>query len=206
MGKFILIILLFLPLVGCSTVNNSKSSDSFVSSSTKKNSEAYINKLKASSSHNHCYIHYYRYDNQPSSYSDWMVWAFNVGDDYGTRFDWKGRTQVDLNTVTGDADVDEAGAVVDIDLTRTYIAAVDLPRPNGTIISVGDNTFNNGSLMVHISRVTRNSGGTRNNDGESIFIELTNYKISLSDEEFSYHVFLLQSNTENPFSIPTFLD
>ena len=200
MKKVFLIIPLFLPLIACSTSNDNNETDF-----SEKNSEVYMKKLNASSSHNHFYIHYYRYDNQPSSYSDWMVWAYNVGDDYGTRFDWNGRTQIDLNTVTGDAVVDEAGAVVDIDLSSTYIA-MQTYGANGTIISVGDNDFNNNSLTISILKVTPNSGGNRNSDGRPVVIDLTDYKISLTNESFAYHIFLLESNTENPFSTPTFLD
>ena len=201
MKKISIVILLFLPLIACSSTNSGD--DSGDSTPTKKNSEVYMEKIGDSSLNNHLYIHYYRYDNQASSYSNWLVWAYNVGDDYGTRFDWSGRTQIDLNTVTGDASIDEAGAVVDIELGKTYVSMQT--SIGGTFVSVGDNVFDNDSLTLLILSTTINQGFSRNTDGSPIVINLSDYKIMRNEKTF-YHVFLLQSNTNNPLSVPTFLD
>ena len=168
--------------------------------------DAYMASLAESSLPNHLYYHYYRYGNSPSVYSDWDVWAWPYKPDAGegTRFDWDGRTQSsDGLTATGDAKIGKlGGAVVDIDLTKTYQAGWDNADKKMHITTTTFAGATSIGLQIVNSATRTSSSGFWKNDGSNVYIKLDDYKMALSGGGEAYHVFVIQNDVPHPSPTP----
>lgn len=141
------------------------------------------------SEENHLYIHYLRFNNEPSEYSDWDIWAWPKSKD-GTNFDFA--------TENGTIYVDElGGAYCDIDLTKTYSQAGWL---NGSYVPGYTMSFmTNGELTTDVGfqivkKSTReNKDSYWTNDGDDNMVTLSKAKWSNG----SYHIFCVQNNVPN---------
>ncbi|OPZ35128.1 MAG: Alpha-amylase precursor [Tenericutes bacterium ADurb.BinA155] len=192
------------------------------SSHTDEQVKAYMKGLASSSAGNHLYVHYYRYDNQPSSYADWDIWVWQnqptAGE--GHKFDWTGRTQ-DASSPTlaasGNANVDDfGGAVIDVDLSKVYDGGWDNTnkKMGGTKVSYQYTDVDSGEsklcwkvgyqIVQSSSRTaTVTSGdGFWSNDGSNQFAYLDDFKMANDDGTTSYHVFYLQDNIGNNAAKP----
>ena len=176
-------------------------------SHTEEEVKAYVEGLKESSVKDHLYFHYYRFDNSPSSYSDWDIWCwpYRPKEGEGTRFDWVGRTtSADKLSAKGDAIIDEfGGAVADIDLTKTYDGGatqggkkiggteVDYYQKDGKTLDTQI-----GIQVVKSSSRTKPEGKFWTNDGGDLHIDLEDdaqvMKITTKDGGTAFHVFSLQ--------------
>lgn len=175
--------------------------------------DEYMKGLAASGKKDHLYIHYFRFGNKSSAYSDWDVWCWpyapTAGE--GMKFDWAGRTQ-NLSSPTyaasGDATTDSfGGAYVDIDLTKTYRGGwdSDAKTMGGSAVSyyAGNDPAQGldskiGFQIVRSSTRTASSSdnpdGFWANDGHNQFLTLDECLLKNASGENTYHVFCLQDN------------
>ena len=158
---------------------------------------------------NHLYYHYYRFNNQPSEYYDWDVWAWSYAPTpgEGTKFDWIGKDQNVTPKeahASGTAEVDEyAGAYVDIDLTKTYKGGW-----NSGTKKIKDETVSYAgakSIGLQIVKTSTRTGSGQfwTNDGSNLYIKLDDYAVDLGNNEKAYHIFVVQDNVQNPSLVPT---
>ncbi len=170
-----------------------------------KTAQAELEKWIEVSQPNHFYYHYYRFDNQPSSYADWDVWAWSYYPEAGegAKFDWVGRTQSeDKMSATGDAILDQyAGAYIDIDLTKTYYGGWD--NVNEKILStpVSYATSTQLGLQIVKSSTRKSASGFWTNDGSNLYINLEDYAVPVTGGT-AYHVFVVQDNVQDPSATP----
>lgn len=160
--------------------------------------------MASSSVANHLYFHYLRYDNTPSSYAPWDIWAWQykptAGEGY--KFDWKGRTtSSDKLSATGDATTDLfGGAYVDIDLMSTYDVGW-----NSSSTVIGGKSVSYATTGAVCSKIgfqivkssTRKGSGFWTNDGSNIYVEISKYSFDNSDGSKSYHIFAHQDDVQN---------
>ena len=224
-----IVFLLAITAVGCRNEKNSSSdpissSDSSTTSSSssslrdtpvhgEKEVEDYMNGLRDSSKENHLYIHYYRYDQTSSDFSDWDVWAwpYKPKEGEGYRFDWDGKTPSANNvSSTGSAKLDSFGyATVTIDLTKEYDGGwnSNSKTMGGTKTNFyadeAKTTFDSqiGIQIVKTSSRT-SASGFWTNDGGNLYITLENHALLNSDNTTSYHVFLTEDHIQSPTSRP----
>ena len=184
-----------------------------ITSHTTDEINEYVDNLKKTSSANHLYVHYYRFNNTASSYNDWDVWAwpYKPKEGEGVRFDWVGRTQsADRLTATGDAKVDSFSyATVDIDLTKDYDGGW-----NATTKTMGGKTTNfyadeakttldtKVGIQLVQSETRTSSSGFWKNDGGNLYVTLNDFAMQNKDNTTSYHVFLVQDNVQSATALP----
>lgn len=158
---------------------------------------AYMENIKKSSVANHLYYHYFRYK---EDYNDWDVWAWSykptAGE--GARFDWIGRTtSSDGLSATGEAETDEAGAYIDIDLNRVYNGgwSSKTKTMGGTDVSFEGAT--QVGLQIVRSETRTSSSGFWVNDGSNLFVKLEDFAVPLDGGGVAYHVFAVQDQVQN---------
>ena len=150
----------------------------------------YMENLKRTSTANHLYYHYYRFN---GDYAPWDVWAWpykpKAGE--GAKFDW----------VTSLSD-SKGGACIDIDLSKDYDGGWNA----GTHVMGGTNVNFTGSTQVGLQIVqsaSRNSdSGFWVNDSGQIYVALENYALELTNGGVAYHIFVVQDNVQEPSAIP----
>ncbi len=194
-----------------SSTGGQSSNSSTSSAYTSQEIEEYLQELSETSEADHLYYHYRRHDNQPSSYSDWDVWAFQNAprSGEGAKFDWVGRTtSSDKLSATGDAVVDPiGGAYIDIDLTETYDGGWDASTRTigGDVVSYMHNNEICTRIGLQIVKSsTRVSGsGFWTNDGGDLRVALADYAFANADGSTSYHVFVSEDNVQSPSPLPS---
>ncbi len=148
----------------------------------------YMDNLKANSSEDHLYYHYYRFN---SDYSAWDVWAWQYAPKAGegAKFDWVGTDSV-------------AGAYVDIDLNKTYDGGWNASTQvmGGTSVSYVGATQVGLQIVETASRYS--SSGFWTNDSGQIVVALEDYKMELDNGGYAYHIFVVQDNVQEPSSYP----
>lgn len=174
---------------------------STISSHDADATQAYMEDLYAKSENNHLYYHYLRYDNRPTNYANWDVWAWQYGPmaGEGSRFNWVGRTtnpSSDTKEATGDATIDDfGGAYIDIDLGKTYDGGWDANAKK----MGGKTTSFDGATRIGLQIVkseTRISGsGFWVNDGGNVVLDLADFKVEKNNKVF-YHCFVLESKVQ----------
>lgn len=179
--------------------------------------DAYMKELEESAKPNTLSIHYYRYGNEPDSYSAWDVWAwpYRPKEGEGARFDWNGRVQsADHLTATGVAKVDDfGGATVEIDLTKTYdggtsngghaIGGVDVDFYADEEKTAFDTQI--GIQIVKSADRLADKTSFWGNDGGNVYLDLEDRDMVTcfeKEEGNAYHVFLLQEKVGSPQAKP----
>jgi len=191
-----------------SSKSSSSATSSVTSGHTQNEVDDYVAGLKKSSKSRHLYYHYLRYDNAPSSYSDWDVWAWPFTKE-GYRFDWHGReTSSDRLSATGLAVVDSfSGAYVDIDLSASYdggwkSASKTMGGTSMSFLNSDGSLVEKVGLQIVSSATRTSSAGFWVNDGGNLFIELSKYALANSDGTTSYHVFAVQDQVQSAGALP----
>ena len=152
--------------------------------------QAYMNGLKESSQPNHLYYHYYRFK---GDYSAWDVWAWAYKPDAGegAKHDW----QSNVDTF--------GGAYVDIDLNHTYDGGWNAATKvmGGTPVNyAGAEQI---GLQIVETATRQSSSGFWVNDGSNLYITLEDYAMALTGGGTAYHVFVVESNVQEPKTAPS---
>lgn len=171
---------------------------------TEEELNKYLAALKTNSEANHFYFHYYRYDNSPSSYEDYDIWAWNMAPSAseGHKFDWVGRTSSsDGFDVTGEATIDSfGGAYIDIDLKATYSSGWD--NTNKKFLNKPMSFDGSSKIGIQIvkSSTRKTGGGFWVNDGSNLSVKLDEFALELEDGNKAYHAFVLQDQVQTSLS------
>lgn len=190
--------------------SSASSSSSYQNSHTSEEVAGYLQDLAKTSAGSHLYLHYLRYDNTPSSYSDWDVWAWGYKpvSGEGAKFDWLGRTtSADLLSASGEAKVDSfGGAMIDINLTKKYAGGWNNATKTMGGQSIGytdaSGTIDEQVGLQIVKTSTRSSSSFWVNDGSNLFVSLADYAFKNTDGTTSYHIFVLQDKVQNPSASP----
>lgn len=152
--------------------------------------EAYNESLATSSKPNHLYIHYLRFNNEPSEYKDWDIWVWPANKT-GRIFDFKKEGTSVYRDPYG-------GAVIEVDLGYTYTDGGHDGKGNKTNETV--NFSPNETLVDKIGflityKPSRNSGTHWTSDGGDKFL-LTSEALKHALNN-SLHIFVVQENARN---------
>ena len=225
MNKKVLLSFLLAPLLiipscggGSSSGESGGGGGSGVPSHDTEEVQKYMDNLKETSSANHFYLHYYRFEQKASDFNKFDVWSWAEQPKHGEgyRFDWNGRTtSKDRMSASGDATIDDFGYVCcDIDLTQEYDGGWnDNAKTMGGKKTdyyyyedgkkVGLDEVIGFQIVVSATRNKKEEGAKFwSNDGGDQKVVLSDFALTNKDGSTSYHVFATQDQVSNLTATP----